>query len=207
MFYISECKTWHKVVALTHTEGYLYNWLLLVSLCIWSKQKHFGSERVTVNNYTRTRGINRDCPSQVIHRISLCLFMSQFNICIASKCPFKHHWCSPSLHTQILFSDGEWEKRRKLKILAFTHKKVAHTVKNPPAMQETQVQSLGREDPLEKGIATHSSIPAWSIPWAEEPGGLQSMGSWRVGHNWTTNTYIDKKVSYLRKTHFTIRNT
>ena len=50
-------------------------------------------------------------------------------------------------------------------------------VKNPPAMQETQVLSLGREDPLEKGMATHSSILAWRIPQTEEPGGLQSMGS------------------------------
>ena len=53
---------------------------------------------------------------------------------------------------------------------------VAQTVKNPPAMQETRVQPLGREDPLEKGMATHSSTPAWGIPWAEEPGGLQSWG-------------------------------
>ena len=53
-------------------------------------------------------------------------------------------------------------------------------VKNPPAMQETQVQSLGQENPLEKGMATHSSIPAWRIPWTEEPGGLQSMESQRV---------------------------
>ena len=50
-------------------------------------------------------------------------------------------------------------------------------VKNLPARQETQVQSLGWEDPLEKGMATHSSILAWSIPWTEEPGRLQSMGS------------------------------
>ena len=50
-------------------------------------------------------------------------------------------------------------------------------VKNPSAMQETRVQSLGREDPLEKGMATHSSILAWRIPWTEEPGGLRSMGS------------------------------
>ena len=56
-------------------------------------------------------------------------------------------------------------------------------VKNLPAMQETQVRSLGWEDPLEKGMATHSSILAWRIPWTEEPGGLQSMGSKRVGHN------------------------
>ena len=56
-------------------------------------------------------------------------------------------------------------------------------VKNPPAMWETQVQSLGKEDPLEKGMATHSSILAWRIPWTEEPGGLQSMGSQRAGHD------------------------
>ena len=49
-------------------------------------------------------------------------------------------------------------------------------VKNPPAMQETQVQSLGQEDPLEKGMATHLSILAWKIPWTEEPSGLQYMG-------------------------------
>ena len=52
-----------------------------------------------------------------------------------------------------------------------------------PAMQETPVQSLGREDPLEKGMATHSSVLAWRIPWAEEPGGLHSMGLQRVGHD------------------------
>ena len=56
-------------------------------------------------------------------------------------------------------------------------------VKNPPAMQETQVHSLGREDPLEEGMATHSSILARSIPWTEESGGLQPSGSQRVGHD------------------------
>ena len=56
-------------------------------------------------------------------------------------------------------------------------------VKNPPAMWETWVQSLSREDSLEKGVATHSSILAWRIPWTEEPGGLVSMGSQRVGHD------------------------
>ena len=59
-------------------------------------------------------------------------------------------------------------------------------VKNPPAMQEAQVQSLGREDPLEKEMATHSSILAWRIPWTEEPGGLQSVGSQRVRHDLAT---------------------
>ena len=56
-----------------------------------------------------------------------------------------------------------------------------------PAMQETWVQSLGWEDSLEKEMATHSSIPAWRIPWTEEPGGLQSMGSQRVRHDWATS--------------------
>ena len=60
---------------------------------------------------------------------------------------------------------------------------VAQTVKRLPAMWEAEVQSLGREDILEKEMATHSSILAWRIPWTEEPGGLQSMGLQRVGHS------------------------
>ena len=62
-------------------------------------------------------------------------------------------------------------------------------VKNPPAMLETQVRSLGREDLLEKGMATHSSILAWRIPWTEDPGRLQSTGLQRVGHNLTTSIF------------------
>ena len=60
---------------------------------------------------------------------------------------------------------------------------MAQTVKNLSAMWETQVRSLGWEDPLEKGLATHSSILAGRIPWTEEPGGRQSMQSQRVGHD------------------------
>jgi len=56
-------------------------------------------------------------------------------------------------------------------------------VKNLPILQKTQIRSLGQEDPPEKGMATHSSILAWRIPWTEEPGGLQSMGLQRVPHN------------------------
>ena len=63
---------------------------------------------------------------------------------------------------------------------------VAQSVKNLPAMQETLVGSLGREDPLEKEMATHSSILDWKILWTEEPGGLQSMGSLRVRHDLVT---------------------
>ena len=60
---------------------------------------------------------------------------------------------------------------------------MAQTVKHLPAMRETQVQSLGWEDTLEKEMAAHSSTLAWKIPWTEEPGGLQSMGSQRVRHD------------------------
>ena len=60
---------------------------------------------------------------------------------------------------------------------------VAQTVKNLPAVQETRVQSLGREGPLEEATAAHSSVLVWRTPWTEEPGGLQSVGSQRVGPN------------------------
>ena len=66
---------------------------------------------------------------------------------------------------------------------------VAQMEKNLPVtqeVQETELRSLGWEDPLEKGMASHSSILAWRSPWTEEPGGLQSVGSRRVGHNWAT---------------------
>ena len=72
-----------------------------------------------------------------------------------------------------------WSSRIFIKWAAL----VAHSVKNLPAVQETRVLSLDWEDPLEKEMATHSSILAWKISWAEEPGGLQSMGSQRVRHD------------------------
>ena len=65
---------------------------------------------------------------------------------------------------------------------------IAELVKNPPVMQETLVQFLGQEDPLEEGMATLSSVLAWRIPWTEEPGGLQSIGLQRVGHDRATFT-------------------
>ena len=75
---------------------------------------------------------------------------------------------------------------------------VAQTGKNLPVMQETQVWSLGREDPLEKGMATHSSILAWRIPWTEKPGGPRSVGSQRAGHDWATDTLTQR----LRACHY-----
>ena len=70
---------------------------------------------------------------------------------------------------------------------------VAQTVKNPPEMQETWVRSLGREDPLEEDVATHSSILAWKIPWTEESGGLPSIGSLK---SWTR---LDDSTTYMQK--------
>ena len=66
---------------------------------------------------------------------------------------------------------------------------VAQMVKNPPAMWKTWVWSLGWEGPLEKGTAAHSNILAWRIPWTEEPGWVQSMGSQRLRHDWVTFTF------------------
>ena len=77
---------------------------------------------------------------------------------------------------------------------------VPQAVKHLPAMQETWVWSLGREDPLEKEMATHSSILAWRIPWTEEPGGLHSMGSQRTGHDWAPNRFTWQKTTQHYKT-------
>ena len=71
-------------------------------------------------------------------------------------------------------------------------------VKNPPAIRNTWVSSLGQEDPLEDSMATNSSILAWRIPWTEEPGKLQSMGSQRVGHDWATYDY-DYDISFIKR--------
>ena len=85
---------------------------------------------------------------------------------------------------------------------------VAQTVKNLPAGQGTRVWFLGREDPLEEEMATHSSIHDWEIPWTEEPGGLQSMGSQRVGHELATKTtssslflswHLDEPTLYMKR--------
>ena len=78
---------------------------------------------------------------------------------------------------------------------------VAQMVKNLPTIQETQVQFLGQEDPLEKRMATHSNILAWKIPWTEEPSRPQSMGLWTVGQNWMTNTstceYLNQNLVWI----------
>ena len=74
---------------------------------------------------------------------------------------------------------------------------VAQMVKNLPRMRETQVWSLDLELTLEKGMATHSNILAWRIPWSEEPRGLQSTGSKKVRHDWVTDTFFHAKGHYF----------
>ena len=86
-----------------------------------------------------------------------------------------------------------WKVYKKLKIDVLASL-VSQIVKNLPAMQETQVWSLGQEDPLKKGMATHSSIPAWRIPLTEKPGGLQPVGSQRVRHDWVISTFTFKVI-------------
>ena len=81
---------------------------------------------------------------------------------------------------------------------------VAQMVRNLPAMQETWVQSLGWEDPLERRMATPSSILTWRITWTEEPGGLQSMGLQRVEHDWATNTHVCVRAHTHTHTHMLI---
>ena len=82
----------------------------------------------------------------------------------------------------------------------------AQLVKNLPAMRETWVQFLGWEDPLKWGMTTHSSILVWRIPWTEEPGRLQSMGSQRVSHNWATFSKQWKRYVLDTQSCFTLRD-
>ena len=105
-----------------------------------------------------------------------------------------------------LFQDFIYSSVCPLNIdLLWTHC-MAQTVKRLPAVRETWVQSLGWEDPLEKQMATHSSTLAWRIPWMEEPGGLQSMGSQRVGHHWATSLSLELWLDFNKHTEHDLKN-
>ena len=78
---------------------------------------------------------------------------------------------------------GQCKEEKRMALKDEMQSRLIVYLKRLPAMWEAQVQSLGQEDPLEKEMATHSKILAWRIPWTEEPGGLQSTGSQRVGHD------------------------
>ena len=119
---------------------------------------------------------------------------------------FVTNWISNSWCEKVLLYGLSGNKCREKDYYHFGNTSlVTPTVKNLPAMQETWVQSLDQEDPLEMGMATHSSVLAWKIGWADEPGGLQSMGSQRVGH-WVTNTFTFNEIMYLDNDHQWIQN-
>ena len=92
-----------------------------------------------------------------------------------------------TLHERHLCTNKQWCRPRAVFGDTFVASLVAQRLKRLPAMWETWIWSLGQEDPLEKEMATHSSIHAWRIPWTEEPGGVQSTGSQRVRHAWATS--------------------
>ena len=97
----------------------------------------------------------------------------------------------------ILWKSYLWISLHVFKLYFLQISLMAQRLKHLPPMQETWVQSLGREDPLEKEMATHSSILAWRIPWTEEPCRLQCTGSQRVRHDWVTSPYDDSRSSLL----------
>ena len=119
---------------------------------------------------------------RVLHKWWLLLFIFQCSLLFNEMLGFGGaHWveeCTPKWYNQVLAS------------------LVAQRLKRLPGMQETLVRSLGREDPLEKEMATHSSTIAWKISWREEPGRLQSMGSQRVRHDWATSLHFLAPSTY-----------
>ena len=89
------------------------------------------------------------------------------------------------------------KEKTKYHILMHIYSLVAQRLKHLPTMRETWVRSLGWEDPLEKEMATHSSILAWRIPWMEEPGGIQSTESQSVRHDWATSLHMKSRKMVL----------
>ena len=114
------------------------------------------------------------------------------NVNLIQKAPWKKHLEKCLARYPGAMAQPKWHGRLTIGYISWFSgaSLVAQTVKNLPAMQATWVPSLGQEDSLEKGMATHSSILAWRILWTEEAGGLQSMGSQRVRHDWATNFLI-----------------
>ena len=104
---------------------------------------------------------------------------------------------SASSYIYVIFKIRGKRKKIKYNHTSFGASLAAHMVKNPPAKWETWVRSLGQEDPLEKEMATHSSILAWRIPWTEEPGRLQSTGLRRVGHDWAASPSLSLSPRYV----------
>ena len=104
-------------------------------------------------------------------------------------------------------SSVQWNMGADLPASSLGLLREAQTVKNLPALRAIQVWTLDWEDLLEKGLASHSRIPAWRISWTEEPGGLQSVGSQRVRHDWATNTHMRRSEDDHRGTVISQRRT
>ena len=199
--YESHCKWWgyRARVELGATVAIKSSHKLSFCLRVKSrKSKHLGD---TLSYYRmRASWTQQNIETWKMHWVTKSTQLSGFS----HHTPIFGHCCFASFLIQHLVkktSLKEWDvessfpslgKMIRCGIRIHTQSQVVCTVKNPPAMWETWVWSLGREDPLEKGMATHSSILARRIPWTEESGGLQSMGSQRVGHNWATNRADDK---------------
>ena len=126
--------------------------------------------------------------TNICSRGKLHLILRNRHLKIKNKCDQFWKLDSPIWHQGRQFSSTNW-----LQIIFLSTRLgaslLAQRLKCLPGMQETQLRSLGREDPLEKEMATHYSTPAWKIPWTEEPGGLQSMGMQRVGHDWAASLH------------------
>ena len=106
---------------------------------------------------------------------------------------------SPALYFVLRWKYLEWLTVLWLPVYFWVSTLVAQMIEHLPTMRETQVQSLGWEDPLRKEMATHSSTLAWKIPWTEKPGRLQSMGSQRIGHDWATSLSLSFYFWYKEK--------
>ena len=167
---------------------FIYNILKLMNLCL----SYFlrGQNRSKIFCFIKQREplllyLNPDGRRGGLHPSPLCLqFQNPFCISLSLSCGFPKR----SSGISQLPTDASWYRhsRSKWSVLfpiIIGASLVAQTGKNLPAMQETWVQSLGKEDPLEKGMATHSSILAWKIPRTDEPGRLQSMRLQRVRHD------------------------
>ena len=147
--------------------------LHLESLLSWKIQNPFFGDQ---NMFYKDRFLSR-CQFAVsthmseLHQWSLSLVWSLM------------HWISNYLYFSDVLEVMDKQQINMQISIAIRASLVAQRLKHLPPMQETQVQSLGWEDPLEKEMVSHSSILAWKIPWTEEPGKLQSMGSQRVGHD------------------------
>ena len=131
-------------------------------------------------------------PGSSVHGILPARILEWVAISYLRRCSWSRDW------TQVSCVSLYWQSNSLPLSHLGSHKPyaslVAQRLKHLPAMRETWVQSLGREDPLEKEMATHSVIPAWKIPWMVEPGRLQSMGLQRVGHNWATSLSLSRSV-------------